>query len=252
MGLLASAPKRGGALGTPVGRKSARDRSEDTRHGAFPAYLLDADPRGRGAPAAAEAARVRSVLAALVPATDDVAALHSATLLLKSFGSLDGLFAATGDEIDRVVAGAGAIVLAARDLSREAAREGLSGSIVDADDPALHRYIRLQLGASPVERARAVFGDRRRRFLADEELALGGDRAVTIDLRTFFRRAFALDAAMAVLVHNHPSGDARPSAEDIRITRRIAEFGSLSGVDITDHLIVTRTAVFSMRRAGLL
>jgi hypothetical protein len=66
--------------------------------------------------------------------TDDVAALHSATLLLKSFARLM-VCSQHGMKLT-VLLPCGAIVLAARDLSREAAREGLSGSIVDADDLA--------------------------------------------------------------------------------------------------------------------
>ena len=191
-------------------------------------------------------------MAALVPTQDDVAALLGANRLLAAFGSLEALFAASCEEIDRIVAGAGPIMLAVRDLTCEVAREGLHGSIVDSRDPALHRYLVAQMGGSPVERVRVVFADRKGYYLADEEIGVGDTLAVTIDFRALLRRAFALDAAVAVLAHNHPSGNPRPTENDVAVTRTIREFGLLARLEVTDHLIVAGKNVFSMRRAGLL
>jgi DNA repair protein RadC len=55
-----------------------------------------------------------------------------------------------------------------------------------------------------------------------------------------------------LMAHNHPSGELRPSAEDITLTRQIIAFCALSGIGVSDHLILTRTGHFSFRRAGLL
>ena len=74
--------------------------------------------------------------------------------------------------------------------------------------------------------------------------------------REVFRRAIAANAAAIVLIHNHPSGDTTPSAEDIKITRRMIEAGKIVDVKVMDHVIVSRKADgglawMSMRDAGL-
>jgi DNA repair protein RadC len=59
-----------------------------------------------------------------------------------------------------------------------------------------------------------------------------------------------------VLVHNHPSGDPAPSAEDLRITRQLVEAGKLLGIPVLDHVIIGRpvppvvTGYLSMRESG--
>ena len=65
-------------------------------------------------------------------------------------------------------------------------------------------------------------------------------------------RALALGAAGFVLAHNHPSGDCRPSADDLAGTRQIAGIAEALELTLIDHLIVTRRCVYSMRAGGCL
>jgi len=74
--------------------------------------------------------------------------------------------------------------------------------------------------------------------------------------REVFRQAVAENAAAVVLVHNHPSGDPSPSAEDVRITKQIVEAGRILGILVTDHVIIGREVdgsrgFLSMREQGL-
>lgn len=70
--------------------------------------------------------------------------------------------------------------------------------------------------------------------------------------RPLLERVFASAAAGFVLVHNHPSGDPRPSAADISATRHLAAIARALEVEFSDHLIVGGRSVVSMRRAGLI
>jgi len=54
-----------------------------------------------------------------------------------------------------------------------------------------------------------------------------------------FRAAIAENAARIVVLHNHPSGDPTPSADDIALTRRLKACGDLIGIPIVDHVVVT-------------
>mgnify|MGYP001583734102 CR=1 FL=1 len=74
--------------------------------------------------------------------------------------------------------------------------------------------------------------------------------------REVFRQAVAENAAAVVLVHNHPSGDPSPSAEDVRITKQVVEAGRILGILVTDHVIIGRETdgsrgFLSMREQGL-
>lgn len=88
-------------------------------------------------------------------------------------------------------------------------------------------------------------------------ISLGLADASLVHPREVFREAIGTDGACALLlVHNHPSGDATPSAEDLRITRQLVEAGRILDIKVMDHVIIGRPtngnpAFLSMREAGL-
>jgi DNA repair protein RadC len=70
--------------------------------------------------------------------------------------------------------------------------------------------------------------------------------------REVFADAIEKRAASVILVHNHPSGSLDPSQQDIAITRQLAESGTVLGIQVHDHIIVTRQHYTSMRERGLM
>lgn len=78
------------------------------------------------------------------------------------------------------------------------------------------------------------------------EVARGTAIGVEVHPREVFRPLIRMAAAGGVLVHNHPSGDPTPSAEDIELTHRMREIGRLLGIPIIDHVIVGNTAYRSI------
>ena len=89
-------------------------------------------------------------------------------------------------------------------------------------------------------------------LIFDEQLSEGGLQDVTGNLRRIVGRGLGVDAAGVVLMHNHPSGNVRPSAADISETRRIAFLLGNLDLPLMDHLVVAGNAIFSMRKANLL
>jgi DNA repair protein RadC len=65
-----------------------------------------------------------------------------------------------------------------------------------------------------------------------------------------FRPALREGAAALVVVHNHPSGDPAPSAEDREVTRRLVQAGALLGVPLLDHVVVAERGWVSLREQG--
>ncbi len=113
-----------------------------------------------------------------------------------------------------------------------------------------HRYGR-PLAASRVERFWVVSVDAKNRPRAEWEVAKGGRMACQVDPAEIFRLLLGDSASGAIFVHNHPSGDPSPSAQDLAITRRLVAAGSLLDVRVLDHLIVGGTSYTSLRDAGL-
>jgi DNA repair protein RadC len=65
-----------------------------------------------------------------------------------------------------------------------------------------------------------------------------------------FREAAAAAAAAIILFHNHPSGDASPSPDDIVLTARMVSAGAVMGIDVLDHLILADQTYYSMNESG--
>ncbi|MDP2918272.1 MAG: JAB domain-containing protein, partial [bacterium] len=59
-------------------------------------------------------------------------------------------------------------------------------------------------------------------------------------------------AAQIIIAHNHPSGDTEPSGEDLEITKRLSEAGKIMGIDVLDHVIITKSKTFSFKEKKLI
>lgn len=70
--------------------------------------------------------------------------------------------------------------------------------------------------------------------------------------REVFREAILENAASVILIHNHPSGNAEPSREDIQITKQLVEAGKIIGITVQDHIIVADDKITSMMERGLM
>ena len=101
------------------------------------------------------------------------------------------------------------------------------------------------------EQLRVVLLDTKNRVLATPLIYQGGLNSVVIRLGDVFREAVACGAAALILVHNHPSQDASPSTEDIRLTEDAARVGELLGIQVLDHIIVAGDSYVSLREKGM-
>ncbi|MGE5554481.1 MAG: RadC family protein [Betaproteobacteria bacterium] len=102
------------------------------------------------------------------------------------------------------------------------------------------------------EHFRVVLLDAKNQVLALELVSIGTLNSSLVHPRELFRRAIQACAAGVILVHNHPSGDPTPSAEDLALTRRLVEAGKLLGIEVLDHLIVGDNRYVSLKERALL
>ncbi len=82
------------------------------------------------------------------------------------------------------------------------------------------------------------------------QIAVGSLNAAIVHPREVFKTALLANAATVIVLHNHPSGDPAPSAEDKAITKRLVEAGQLLGVRVLDHIIVGDGEFYSFADQG--
>ena len=132
-------------------------------------------------------------------------------------------------------------------------RAELQDRPVLSDWPRLLDYLAAVLSRERVEQFRVLFLDSRNRLLADEAQSRGTVNHTPVYPREVVKRALELHATALILVHNHPSGDPAPSADDIAMTTSIRrKQPRRSAVVLHDHVIVGQGKWFSFRREGLL
>jgi len=114
----------------------------------------------------------------------------------------------------------------------------------------VQRHFRCGLTGLRRESFHVLLLDARHRLIAIDQVSVGTLTASLVHPREVFREAIRTAAAALVLVHNHPSGDPSPSAEDRTVTNRLQAAGRLLGIRVLDHVIVTTTRYFSFREHG--
>jgi DNA repair protein RadC len=93
---------------------------------------------------------------------------------------------------------------------------------------------------------------RSQNVLARELISKGGLSEVLVDVKIVFSLALQYKAANIFLIHNHPSGNLKPSQQDINLTKRIIDAGRILDIKILDHLIITDQGYYSLADEGII
>ncbi|MDF2725173.1 MAG: repair protein RadC [Paenibacillus sp.] len=97
-----------------------------------------------------------------------------------------------------------------------------------------------------------LFLNTKNHVIGQETLSIGSLDASIVHPREVFRAAIKRSSASLICVHNHPSGDPTPSPEDVDITRRLVEAGSIIGIEVLDHVIIGDVKNSSLKELGLM
>ena len=176
--------------------------------------------------------------------TDEGLAL--AGCVLRAAGALAGL-----DRLDRAALGRlwprrAALLRAALELGRRAAAEPLPPGAPVRDAAAVFGHFRGRLPQLEREVFYVLLLDGKNRVQGEVQVSEGSLTAALVHPREVFAPAIRAAAAALVLVHNHPSGDPTPSAEDCAITQRLRQVGELVGIRVLDHVVIGRGRWASM------
>lgn len=141
-------------------------------------------------------------------------------------------------------------VAAAFELGRRAAtaRRPTSEPVLNAEVVA--RPLLSQYRHATQERFGAICLDAKNRIVSQRELYVGTLNSATISTRDVLRYALDEHAASVIVFHNHTSGDATPSPEDLIFSRKLVDAGKLLGIEVVDHLILGVDDFVSLKQRG--
>lgn len=117
---------------------------------------------------------------------------------------------------------------------------------------AIVSYLRVAQAHMPREQMRVIFLDRSRHIICDEVIHEGTVDHAPVYVREILKRALELSASSLILAHNHPSGSLEPSFEDILTTQQIIRAAAVLGIDVDDHIIMTRHGHASLRELNFM
>ena len=127
----------------------------------------------------------------------------------------------------------------------------------EPDAPALcspqdvQRLLGPEMGALAQEQVRVLLLDRRNRVVGQRVIYQGNQYSSVVRPAEVLRPAVVVAAPNIIVAHNHPSGDASPSPDDIRVTKDLAEAATLLGVELLDHVVIGRSEAVSLKDRGL-
>lgn len=180
-------------------------------------------------------------------------ALDLANAVLGAADGAHGLVRTRYDELC-AIAGIGraraAQILAAVELGRRTLTRAASERAQIVSPRAAAEFLLPQYGNRPVEQFGVLLLDTKHRVLRTLVLSVGTLDASIVHPREVFGAAAAAGAAALVLFHNHPSGDPKPSQDDVQLTRRLAAAGVLMGIDVIDHVILADVRYYSFKEEG--
>jgi DNA repair protein RadC len=137
-------------------------------------------------------------------------------------------------------------------MGRRAAGEGRPERERVRTAADVYQRMRLTLRDLPHEEFHVLLLNTQNEILRDLQVTRGTLDASLVHPREVFRPAIVEAAASVILVHNHPSGDPTPSAEDRAVTRQLRSAGELVGIEVLDHVVLGEGRYVSFVEAGLL
>ncbi len=170
--------------------------------------------------------------------------------LIARFGSYAAVISAEPKEL-KEIPGIGDAAIAAlktvRDAAVRPAREEIIGAPVLSSGQALIDYCRASMGHAKREQFRLFYLNKKNVVIADELQQTGA-----VDPREVVKRALDLGATAIIMVHNHPSGDTKPSRVDIEMTLEVKEVSEKLGIRLHDHVIIATSGATRFKSQGLL
>ena len=172
--------------------------------------------------------------------------------LLERYGSLEGVFTAPAEDLEKVegMGESAALLLRLVPLLAEKSRERTDGPVILNSTERAGEYLLRRFDGKKHELVYELCLDRKGKLLACKLLTEGDVNGAELNIRRLVENALLTNASAVILSHNHPSGVALPSSEDFATTDRARAALEGVGIPMVDHIIVADGDFVSMRDSG--
>jgi len=185
--------------------------------------------------------------------------------LILHFGSLKGIMEASLEDL-KLIKGLGegkaSKLLASFEIAKRAVKEKIDAEQKSDEDRKkynsvtspgeLYNILREKISNFSKEHFYVISLDTRNNFIGIDEISIGTLTASLVHPRETFESAIKRHAAQIVIAHNHPSGETEPSEDDLKITKRLVDAGKIMGIEVLDHIIITRKGFLSFKEKNLI
>lgn len=141
-------------------------------------------------------------------------------------------------------------IIAACELGKRRQASGAAQRRDMGSAQAVYEYMHPKMQDLDVEEAWVLLMNQRFGLIKAVKLSHGGLTETAVDVRLVLREALLANATVLTLVHNHPSGNCRPSGEDNRLTERIKKASETMRIYMVDHVIITDGGYYSYAEEG--
>jgi DNA repair protein RadC len=177
---------------------------------------------------------------------EDVLAMSAR--IMKEYGQMSIMSAQNAEKLSKDLAislGKATQIIACAELGRRFYKKNDVATPTIRMAADVYAYVK-DMRDLPKEHLRGIYLNAHYKVVHDEVISIGTVDTSIIHPREVFKPALEYAAAAVILVHNHPSGITEPSDADSAITRQLIEAGKLLGINLVDHVIVTKSGYASI------
>ncbi|MBI2607591.1 MAG: DNA repair protein RadC [Candidatus Doudnabacteria bacterium] len=175
--------------------------------------------------------------------------------LIKKFGGLREVLDASQQELSKTE-GIGLMnsfgLKLFQSMAERYEREKIVQKIVLETPQKVAKYLQEKIGREEKEHFITLCLDTKNNLIKIIEISIGTLNESLVHPREIFKEAVVNHAAQVIVSHNHPSGDIQPSSQDLLVTKRLVEVGKILGIELLDHIIVSRSNFLSFREQNLI
>lgn len=137
-------------------------------------------------------------------------------------------------------------IIAAIELGRRVYNEDKYNELINLTSPSsIINYFHSLFMGKKQELFYVIYLDNQKKFLEKKLLFMGTVNYSLVHPREIFKEAYLLSASYIVCIHNHPSGDATPSMNDIEITKMLKQISDIHNIGFMDHIIIGKNNYYS-------
>ena len=177
--------------------------------------------------------------------------------LIKKFGSFAGVITAPIErlyEVSGIKENSATLIKFVEFASQKLSWQNLAfedAAFISSTD-SLIEFCRCTMGYSEVEVLRLIYVDAKLKVIETEVLQKGSVSSVNINPRDIVANALKKNASGVIMIHNHPTGDPRPSNNDVEATKRVKSACDAVGIALHEHLIITPSDFYSFAEHNLI